>query len=329
MAVRPEVFGLAAGHPDPQVRRHVYKLADAVEDYIMYNTSVPQVHDPRHDFELQSRRRYERVENLWNLIRTETQIEDIPGTPEPYSVEGEEITEETQRERQLEAEAKNLKVGDTALLLRSGLKVTLFGIYRVEEPPRSRSTPLALEEGEVCLVAHVAVENLERHYFEVGPGRTFQLTGTQYRPSKSFISSGEHYPSGKLETDWLQEVAGEAGTRLWKGKIKRGEQREGYLAYRMQDAGEALLWFRTVGDLEPTALYGAKAHRSVAVWHLREVARLPTLPEEIRGQWIRERKERMERLGIAVRAASKRPDEGSNLEQRPKPSEEKSFDDDQ
>jgi hypothetical protein len=310
MDARNQVFALSAGYEDPQVRKHIQDLADAVEKYIRHSTREKPLPDPRYDSRTAAVQQYERAETVWNLIRTETQTENMLA---PHPVE-DEITEETRREKILEDDAKSLKVGDTALLLRSGLKVTLLGIYRGEQVPQAGSKPFALEEGEVYLVARVVVENLIKHPFEVDPRQNFELTGTHLSMG-GMLGLGEHYPRGTLDLQWLRDVAGEARAGSWEGKIRRGEEREGFLAYKMQQDGKARLVFRTVGKQGTTVPYGgAKAHELVAVWHLGEVASLPTLPPAMEEEWIQGRREKRATIVSAIR---KSLDEGNNPVESP------------
>jgi hypothetical protein len=294
--VRNQVLSFAVRYPKPEVRELFFKLLDLVDNYVRHNANDEFRQKDSDSYFKVADNLLNEIKEILNRLRTAAQIEamlDVPGEPRWYWGRGNEIVEEAPREKRLEEKAKNLKVGDTALLLRSGLKVTLLGIYRVEQVPQAGSKPFALEEGEVYLVARVVVENLIKHPFEVEPRQNFGLTGT-------------HYPRGTLDLEWLREVAGEARAGSWEGKIRRGEEREGFLAYKMQKDGKARLVFRTVGELGPVAPYGAKAHKLVAVWRLGEVASLPTLPDAIIEEWTKEKNERKERIIKANQGVSDR-----------------------
>src|SRR5215212_5630048 len=315
--VRNQVFSIAVRYSNPQVKKLFSRLLDLVDNYMRHNANDEfRQKDSVTYFEAADNLLNE-IKEILNSLRTTMQIEDmldLPAEPRTYWGRGREIVvEETLREKRLEEKAKNLKVGETAVLLRSGLKVTLLGIYRLEQELFAGPRSVELKEGEVYLVAHVAVENIGTLSFEVRHLGNFELKMKRessplprllLSPSIKSNSWSWQLVSSLPESDWPQ-VIGEAWARSWEGKILRGEKREGYLLFKTHKDKEARLEFQSklAGErVSPdTRPYSAKSYPSSAVWHLGEVASLEPLPDAMKEEWIKEKNERKEWIKKAVR----------------------------
>jgi len=316
--VKNQVLRITVSYSNPQVKQLFSRLLVLVDNYMRHNANDEfRQKDSVTYFEAADNLLNE-INEILNSLRTATQIEamlDLPAEPRTYWGRGYEIVvEETLREKRLEEKAKNLKVGGTAVLLRSGLKVTLLGIYRLEQELFAGPRSVELKEGEVYLVAHVAVENIGTLSFKVRPLGNFELKMKRepsplprqalLSPSIKSNSWSWQLVSSLPESDWPQ-VIGEAWARSWEGKILRGEKREGYLLFKTQKDKEVRLEFQSMlaGErVSPdTRPYSAKSYPSSAVWHLGEVASLEPLPDAMKEEWIKEKNERKERIIKAIR----------------------------